>query len=121
PQASVTFQVRVCARLQPLLVIELSDADGVTLLQLSVAVAVPRASLIAAADGLQPRVKVAPVAVITGAAVSTTVTFWLHVILWLHESVANQVRIISFGQVPLVVVLSVVTVTGPQHASVTDG
>lgn len=39
--------------------------------QLSVAVAVPKAELICAAVGLQPKVSVVPVAVITGSSVST--------------------------------------------------
>ena len=46
------------------------EADGVTGPQPSVAVAVPRAESIAAAEGLQPKVRVVPVAVITGATVS---------------------------------------------------
>src|SRR5437016_4608911 len=54
PHASLTFHVRVCDRLQPVLVTTLSDAVGVPTLQLSVALAVPRAALIAAASGLQP-------------------------------------------------------------------
>ena len=47
------------------------EGTGITIPQLSVAVAVPRAESIAEADGEQPRVRVVPVAVITGAAVST--------------------------------------------------
>ena len=47
------------------------DGTGITIPQLSVAVAVPSAESIAEADGEQPRVRVVPVAVITGAAVST--------------------------------------------------
>jgi hypothetical protein len=34
-----------------------------------------------------------------------TVTVWLHVLLFPHESVTNQVRVISRGQEPLVTVL----------------
>src|SRR5438093_884748 len=71
PQASLTFQVRVCDRLQPLLVITLSAAVGVPTAQLSVALALPSAASISAAVGLQPRLSVVPVAVITGAIVST--------------------------------------------------
>src|SRR5439155_1576576 len=71
PQASLTFQVRVCDRLQPLLVMTLSAAVGVPTAQLSVAVALPSAASISAAVGLQPRLSVVPVAVITGAVVST--------------------------------------------------
>ena len=51
--------------------------------QLSVAVAVPKAALIAAAVGLQPRAVVPPdapaVSVITGAVTSTTLLVMLHV------------------------------------------
>src|SRR5438445_144969 len=71
PHASLTFQARVCVRPHPLLVTALSLAVGVPTLQLSVAVAVPRAPLMSAAEGLQPRASVVPVAVITGACVST--------------------------------------------------
>src|SRR5438093_8068735 len=71
PQASLTFHVRVCERLQPLLVTTLSAAVGVPTAQLSVALAVPSAASISAALGLQPRLSVVPVAVITGAIVST--------------------------------------------------
>src|SRR3989442_5906769 len=56
---------------QPLLVTTLFDAVGVPTLQLSVALAVPRAASIVAASGLQPRASVVPVAVITGAVRST--------------------------------------------------
>ncbi len=47
------------------------DGVGVIGPQLSLAVAVPSAESIAKADGVQPRVNVVPVAVITGATVST--------------------------------------------------
>ena len=46
-------------------------AVGVTGPQASLAVAVPKAESIAEAVGLQPRVNVVPVAVITGATVSS--------------------------------------------------
>src|SRR5438093_10780282 len=46
---SLTFQVRVCERPQPLLVITLSAAVGVPTAQLSVALAVPSAASISAA------------------------------------------------------------------------
>ena len=71
PHASLTFQVRVCERPHPLLVTALSLAVGVPTLQLSVAVAVPRAALMSDAEGLQPRASVVPVAVITGDCAST--------------------------------------------------
>ena len=48
-----------------------SEGDAVTGPQLSVAVAVPSAASIAAANGLQPNVRVVPVAVITGGVVSS--------------------------------------------------
>ena len=72
PQASETFHLRVCERPQVLVFTTGSDvAVGVPTPQLSVAVAVPRAALISASLGLQPRVKVVPLAVITGAVLST--------------------------------------------------
>jgi hypothetical protein len=72
PQASVTFQVLVWEREQPLLVIAPSVpvvAVGVKGPQLSVKVAVPRAALMVAASGLQAvmtPVAGVPVEVITG-------------------------------------------------------
>ena len=71
PQASLTFHVRVWLRWQPVLVTALVTAPGVTGPQLSVALAVPSAASITAALGLQPSVKVVPLAVITGASVSS--------------------------------------------------
>src|SRR6478735_8177494 len=70
-QASLTFHVRVCDRLQPVEVTVLSTNVGVPTEQLSVAVAEPRASSIAVALGLQPRDRVVPVAMITGGSMST--------------------------------------------------
>ena len=70
PQASVAVHVLVCERKHPVLVTAPSVDDGVTVPQLSLAVAAPNAVLIAADDGLQvvifPFAGV-PVAVITGA------------------------------------------------------
>src|SRR5690242_4215375 len=56
--------------------------------------------------------------VMTGAVVSAPVTIWLQVALLVEQSVACQVRVMTCGQVPLVVVLEIVTVTlVPQQAS----
>src|ERR1043166_2734723 len=69
PQASVPFHVRVCERAQPVLLTVLSVKFGAPTLQLSVALALPRAASISAAVGLQPKAPFpgVPVAVITGA------------------------------------------------------
>ena len=72
PHASVALQVRVCDRPHPLVLTVPSVKLGVTGPQLSVAVAVPSAALMSDALGLQPSVRVVPVAVITGAVVSLT-------------------------------------------------
>ena len=72
--ASVAFQVLICVRVQPLLLIAEVVAVGVTVPQLSFAVAVPSAASIVAAVGLQPKLfpfATDPVAVMTGAIVST--------------------------------------------------
>src|SRR4051812_44645523 len=55
----------------------------------------------------------------TGGVVSTTVTVWLHVAVWPQSSTACHVRVMTFGQVPLVTVLTTVMVTlpGPPVAS----
>jgi hypothetical protein len=58
----------------------------------------------------------------TGAVVSTMVTTWLKKELLPQQSVAFQVRVATFGQVPLVTVLKTETVTLlPQHVSVAVG
>src|SRR5439155_22286075 len=108
PHVSLTFHVRVCERLQPLLLITLSAAVGVPTAQLSVALAVPSAASISAALGLQPRLSVVPVAVITGAIVSTvqvtvheTVTAGLP-----HASLSFHVRLCERLQPLLVITLS---------------
>src|ERR1043165_2942272 len=67
PQASVAFHVLICVRMQPLLETRPVEAVGVSVPQLSVAVAVPSAASICADVGLQPRINVVPLAVITGA------------------------------------------------------
>jgi len=95
PHASLTFHVRVCERPQPLMATTLSDAVGVPTLQLSVALAVPSAASIVAVSGLQPRARLVPVTVITGAVVSTVqVTVRDTAIAGLpHESLTFQVRV----------------------------
>ena len=71
PQASVAVNVLVCERAQPSLdmlpSVEVTVGDP----QASVAVAVPRAALITAVDGLQPALKLLPVAVMLGAVKSS--------------------------------------------------
>ena len=57
-----------------------STKVGVPTIQLSVAVAVPKAALMVAASGLQPRVKLVPVAAITGLMASVVVNDWLQVL-----------------------------------------
>ena len=69
-QLSVAVNVLVWERAHPLLLTAPSDEVTVGVLQLSVALAVPRAALISAALGLQPRVSVVPVAVIVGGVMS---------------------------------------------------
>lgn len=81
PQASVTFQVRVCEYLQPVLVTGPSVYIGAPTRQLSVAVAVPKAALMVAASGLQPSANVVPVAVITGFIMSVMENDWLQVLV----------------------------------------
>jgi hypothetical protein len=117
PHASLTFQVRVCERVQPVLLTVLSEGVGVTGPQSSVAVAVPRAALMSDAEGLQPRVEVVPVAVITGAmwsSVQVTVRE-TGVAALPHASLTFQVRVCERAQPVLLTVPSEgVGVTGPQ-------
>ena len=74
PQASITFHVRVTDQKQPLV---FTGSPVVTIgvsapSQLSCAVAVPKAVLMASAVGLQPRSAFVFAAVITGGVLSTT-------------------------------------------------
>jgi len=72
PQASVAVNVLVWERLHPLVEMEPSTKVIVGVLQPSVAVAEPRAPLIAAEDGLQPAFKLLPLAVMVGGVLSVT-------------------------------------------------
>ena len=71
-----------------MLVTALSEELTVGVVQLSVAVAVPRAALMSAGEGLQPSVNVVPVAVMLGAVVSLTVIVWVQVAVLPQASVA---------------------------------
>jgi len=66
PQASLAVNVLVCEALHEVVDIVPSAAVIVAVLQPSVAVAVPRAASISAAEGLQPSVVVVPPAVMDG-------------------------------------------------------
>src|SRR6185369_1364915 len=66
PQASLAVNVLVCDALHEVVDIVPSAAVMVAVLQPSVAVAVPRAASISAAEGLQPSVVVVPPAVMDG-------------------------------------------------------
>src|SRR6185369_1230931 len=116
-QASVAFHVRVCEREQPVAVTVPVVAEGVTGPQASVAVAVPSAASITADEGLQPNVKVVPVAVITGAIVSSVHVMVLNTAsaALLQASDAFQVRVCE-REHPVAVTVEVVAegVTGPQ-------
>ena len=119
PQASVAFQVLVCERLQPFDDTAPSVKVGVTRPQLSVAVAVPSAAFISAAVGLQPSTPLVgvPVAVITGASVSSVqVAVRLTGVAALpHASVTFQVLVCERLQPFTITAPSVaVGVTGPQ-------
>jgi hypothetical protein len=93
PQASLAFQVLVWERPHPLDVTVLSDGVGVIdPPQLSVTVAVPRAALIWSAVGLQARVVVVPVAVMTGGVVSPKVMCCRQVATLPQAFVAFHVR-----------------------------
>ena len=70
-QASLAVKVLVRERPQPLLVTVLSAEVTTAVLHVSVAVAVPRAASICARLGLQPRVRVLPLAAMLGPVVFT--------------------------------------------------
>src|SRR5215211_2564089 len=106
--------------MQPSLLTSLSEALTVTVSQLSVAVAVPRAASIATAAGLQPRLAPSatePVAVMTGSVVSTfhVTVREIPVAALPQPSVALQLLVCERRQPLLVTVLSeAVGVTGSQ-------
>ena len=74
--------------------LQASKADGGSKLQIE-----PQTTVL---SGTQVRV---------GGVVSTTVTAWLQVLVWLQLSVAIQVRVMTCGQAPLVMVLTMEIVT----------
>ena len=90
PQASTAVNVLVCDEEQ--LVVDTGPSEEVTVgtPHASEAVAVPSAALISEACGLQPRVKVVPVAVIDGGVTSTVLVIsWEHVAVLPHASTAR--------------------------------
>jgi len=106
---------------QPVTVTVPVIALGVTGPQASATVAVPNAESMAVAVGLHAKVNVVPVAVITGAIVSTVQVIVLETdaAALPHASVAVQVRVCILVQ-PVTVTVPVIAVgvTGP-HASAT--
>ena len=88
--------------------------------QLSVAVALPRAASLAAALGLQPSVKVVPVAVTTGSVVSSVqVTVRLAVPVLPQASVELNVRVCERLQPLLLTALSEADILPGQLACIT--
>jgi hypothetical protein len=116
PHASVAVKVRVSERVQPLVVTALSTDEIVGVLQVSFAVALPRAASICAAVGLQPAFNVVPLAVMIGEVVSTVqVTVRLVLALSPHASVAVKVRVCDRAHaVTMILPSQEVTVTALQ-------
>ena len=88
----------------------------------SVALAVPKAALISAADGLQPSVVVAPPVVITGGVRSSAahVTVLAAVAVLPHASLAVNVLVCEREQLLLVILPSLEVIVALPHASVAD-
>jgi len=121
PHASVAVHVRVCVREHPEIVIPVVIGFAVTGPQLSVTVADPNAESIAVTVGLQPRAKVVPVAVITGANESLVQVTVLETdnALFPQASVAVQLLVCDREHpVTVTPLVAAVGVIGPQ-ASVT--
>jgi len=116
PQASVATHVRMKT---------FGQMPLVTVLKIDIVTFVLQASLAVGASKVQavPHWTVLLVAqVSTGGVVSTTDTIWLQVLVLPQASVANQVRVMTRGQIPLVTVLSTVSVTfAPLQLSLTVG
>src|SRR5437016_14388809 len=93
PQASVACQVRVASK-----IVRESPRTLVTVLRI-VIVALPLLSVAVGASKVQAApcstVLLVLLHVMTGAVMSTTITFWLHELLLPQSSVACQVRIAS--------------------------
>ena len=113
PQASLAVNVLVCDALHEVVDIVPSAAVMVAVLQPSVAVAVPRAASISAAEGLQPSVVVVPPAVMDGPLRSR-----IHVTV--VEAVAELPQPSEAVKVLVCEALHEVVVTGPSE-TVTDG
>lgn len=93
---SVAVHVRVCEYVLPVRITAPVVADNVAVPQLSVAVAVPRAASIADAVGLQLKVSVDPVGVITGGVTSFGQVTVRDAVDVLVPSVAVQVRVCEY-------------------------
>src|SRR5688572_1978064 len=92
--ASLAVNVLVCERLHPVLVILLLVNETVGVPHASIAVAVPNAPSIAEAEGLQPSIKLFPVAAITGGVLSSAHVAVLDAVDVLpHASIAVNVLV----------------------------
>ena len=119
PHASIAVNVLICEREQLLLTIPPSLEVTVVFPQASVAVAVPSAPLISAADGLQPSVVVVPPVVITGAALSPNQVIVLDAVAVLpHASLAVNVLVCEREQLLLIILPSLVVMVVFPQASV---
>jgi len=119
PQASVAVNVLVCERRHPLLCMLPSDEVTVGVPQASLAVALPSAPFMVAVDGLQPRAKVLPFAVIVGPVTSAVhVAVRVVVAVLPQPSVAVKVRICERRHPLLRTDPSLDDTVGVPHASV---
>ena len=119
PQASVATNVLVLEAEHDVVDIAPSLDVRDALLQPSVAVAVPSAAVISEAEGLQPRVAVAPVIVITGGFLSATHVMVLEVVAVLPQaSTAVNVLVCDALQVVVDIVPSIAVIVAVLQPSV---
>jgi hypothetical protein len=119
PHASAAVHDLVCDLLHPLLTTAPSVDVTVGVPQASVAVALPRAELIAAVVGLQPGVRLVPVAVSVGGVISTVHVAVLDVVAVLPQpSVAVHILVCVRLQLLLTIVPSVDVSVGVPQTSV---
>jgi hypothetical protein len=118
PQPSTAVNILVCEEEQEVVVIVPSVALTLTVLQASVAVAVPKAASICAAVGLQPRDVAVPVAVITGGTRSLVQVIVLEVVAELPQpSTAVNILVCKDEQLDVTTAASVNVTVAVLHPS----
>jgi hypothetical protein len=119
PQPSEAMKVLVCDQVQPLDCTAPSVNVTIGVLHAAVAVAEPRAAVISAAEGLQPRVTEAGVIIIVGGLGALNQVTVLDIVAVLPQaSIATKVLVCEEEQVVVDTAPSVKDIVGELHPSV---